>query len=379
MASTPWRASQKPELMTSNKVLKRSSPCTATNGTLILRYPTMNSRLKTRLEILRASYARVTGAPFDHFYCPILFRDEPAELCRAHLVNQAFDDSTREWTIQRADVDNFFGSRFEGKFTALSLKDALAQGENVLGDPDLRRRLKPRILAGEQEIRFFIPSADVPANVTTLFSDDPGLPPVVGLKMPSAEVDKRLADDWSIEVNLDLRLESLVSLIKAAYLTSFHLFGYRYVFSAAGCLVGYQLLGRLFESAAHLSMLEAVEQARRHFAGHWVNMVRPLLYEPLGCQGTATDGRVYVCWGGSAAPWAMIVIVRTGKRLHGVMLPVSDSVESVETFMGFLTNNNRSIKVSVAQFSKDVGRWTPKTGAFRVDWPKGVDNELSED
>ena len=47
----------------------------------------MNASDFKKLEGLRSDYQTVTGFPFEKFYCPILFRDENVELCRAHLVN----------------------------------------------------------------------------------------------------------------------------------------------------------------------------------------------------------------------------------------------------------------------------------------------------
>lgn len=46
--------------------------------------------LRSAIEKLRVDFAAEPGRPFTHFQCPILFRDEPAELCRGHIANQAF-------------------------------------------------------------------------------------------------------------------------------------------------------------------------------------------------------------------------------------------------------------------------------------------------
>ena len=60
----------------------------------------MNASDLKKLEALRSDYASVVGSSFKTFYCPILFRDDDVELCRAHLVNQAFAGVSRRWTIQ---------------------------------------------------------------------------------------------------------------------------------------------------------------------------------------------------------------------------------------------------------------------------------------
>jgi hypothetical protein len=70
----------------------------------------------TRLEELRADFARVNGKPFEHFYCPILLKDEPGELCDGHIVPEAFGKRT---IPQRKDVDNFYGAAAEADFVGL--------------------------------------------------------------------------------------------------------------------------------------------------------------------------------------------------------------------------------------------------------------------
>ena len=76
----------------------------------------MNTQVKKRLEDLRSDHESVTGSPFKHFLCPILFRDDDTELCRAHVINKSFQESDRSWTVQRADVDAWYGSMFEADF-----------------------------------------------------------------------------------------------------------------------------------------------------------------------------------------------------------------------------------------------------------------------
>ena len=79
----------------------------------------MNENFQQKLDMLNADYAQIKGQPFSHFFCPILFRDEDVELCKAHVVNQAFPEAPQDWTIQRKDVDNFYVSIFESEFVAI--------------------------------------------------------------------------------------------------------------------------------------------------------------------------------------------------------------------------------------------------------------------
>ncbi len=63
----------------------------------------------SKLEDLRRDFARIAGVPFRHFFCPILYRDDPAEICLGHIINASLTGSDRYRVIQRADVDCFYG------------------------------------------------------------------------------------------------------------------------------------------------------------------------------------------------------------------------------------------------------------------------------
>ena len=50
----------------------------------------MSEEMKAELNDVRAEFlARIDGAPFVDFYCPILQVDEPAKLCFGHIVNKS--------------------------------------------------------------------------------------------------------------------------------------------------------------------------------------------------------------------------------------------------------------------------------------------------
>jgi hypothetical protein len=80
----------------------------------------MTSESTTRsIDWLRADYARMNGAPFQHFFCPMLMKDEPAELILGHVVNEKFKDVPEYKIIQRGDIDSWYGSMLEGDFLTL--------------------------------------------------------------------------------------------------------------------------------------------------------------------------------------------------------------------------------------------------------------------
>jgi hypothetical protein len=331
----------------------------------------LNAALKSRLESLRADYASVKGAPFEYFFCPFLFRDENVRLCEGHVLNEALGVGKSIWTVQRKDVDSFFGSRFEADLTKLRYRGALG-AHDVLSDGSLRRKLRPRIFAGDREIDFFIPQGAMPDGFTTVHSTENSLPPVIGLKIHQSELEEALDADWRIEVALDLRVGSFVSLLKAAHLTQFALFGYRYVLSPAGHLVGHQLLGRLFQECETASIKDAQQYAMKELAS-CINMVRPLLETELNLRGTVLDRQILVAWSASGFPWATIIIVPAGDTLHGVMLPVGDHVEGIGTWHDFMNNDNESIAIKLGRFDPGVegGLWQLSKQSWRIQWPKG--------
>ena len=96
----------------------------------------MNGQVAARVKSLRFDFESVTGNAFQHtFFCPIVFKDERAQLCRAHVINRKFRNSDPSWTIQRADVDAWVGTLFEDDFLALEYKDVRAVGD--IADADV--------------------------------------------------------------------------------------------------------------------------------------------------------------------------------------------------------------------------------------------------
>ena len=190
----------------------------------------MDQEVQHKLEMLRSDYREVTEKSFSHFYCPILFQDQDAELCRAHIVNLAFPDSCKKWTVQRADVDSFYGSAFESDFV-----DFQYSSKHLTDDAITRllsKKLRPTVYIGEKKVNHFIASGPVPAHYTELHVNGPDGPVRLGLKI---RPDETLSTaEWRIAIEKDVRLAALVSMLKAAHLTLFEMLGYRYALSAGG-------------------------------------------------------------------------------------------------------------------------------------------------
>ena len=326
----------------------------------------MNEFVAAELMKLNQDFTEVMGKPFTHFFCPILFRDEDTELCQAHIINEAFANSTRECTVQRKDIDNFYGSRFEADFVDMArFKDTPFL--EILADPFLSKRFKATVLLNGNPVEHFYPTSEVPEkfSIVQVADSDPSSP--FGLKMQVSDVVAAVGGKWEIEVSRDLRLPMLVSTIKAAHLSLFKILGYRYAFSSSGYFIGHTVLREFFLQNQKVRKREIYSKALQFFRAY-VHMVRPVISTTFGAQGTITDRMMFMCMGGSGNAWAFIVLVKTGEQMHGVMIPTFQDVDQVDAYLGFLSNSNSSIQVKTCHFEGD--KWNVSLGTMPMDWPK---------
>jgi hypothetical protein len=324
----------------------------------------MNVATQVKLERLQADYVQVHGRPFVHFFCPVLFRDEDVSLCQAHIVNQAFPGSAKNWTIQREDVDNFYGSAFESDFLAIKYQEGLTPDE-VLGNRELSREFRPRILLDGEPISHYLSDGPVPNTFTEVkFSHSSGTVQLA-LKMHPDDTLAATNKDWQIEINRDVRLAALVSLIKAAHLTLFEMLGYRYALSAGGYFVGKDILGQFFLNNCGLSKRKIIENATAHFQ-EFVHMVRPIQSQVSGLQGTLADRQMFIC-GNPKSPWALIVFVKTSQSLHAVLIPMMGTPETAHRFISFIKNGNEQIEAVLCRFENE--EWHPQQ-SITLTWPK---------
>lgn len=326
----------------------------------------MNEFVRAELEKLNNDFSEVLGEPFVHFFCPILFRDEQTELCQAHIINKAFPSSTRECTVQRADVDSFYGSRFESDFVDVA-KFKRRSLLGILADRSLSKRFNATLLLNGNPVEHFHPTGKVPESFSRvqIGNLNPAMP--LGLKMHASQVIANANEQWEIEVSRDLRLPMLVSTIKAAHLSLFKMVGYSYAFSASGYFVGRMILGEFFLQNHTIRKRDITIRAHEFFRDY-VHMVRPVISTTFGAEGTITDRMMFMCMGSSGVAWAFIVLVKTDEQLHGVMIPTLQSADQVDAFLGFLNNTNSSIQVSTCRFAGD--KWEVSQGTMPMTWPK---------
>lgn len=170
----------------------------------------MNKNVKNKLPYLLKNYTEVTGKTFSTFFCPLLLIDEDVEIILAHIINKSFKDSPRSWTIQRKDIDNFYGRVFESEFLKLEFKYSNINRQDLLFDKKLNKKYSTKLIVEDEEVEYFhsnkkrIPNCE---KITfkdgrTLFIKKQGLKP--NFKVYT-------------EVRFDLRLFALVSLIRLPY------------------------------------------------------------------------------------------------------------------------------------------------------------------
>jgi hypothetical protein len=323
----------------------------------------MDLEVEHKLETLRSDYREVTHKPFLHFFCPILFRDEDVALCRAHIVNTAFPDSCRRWTLQRRDVDSFYGSAFESDFVDLQYRGQDLT-DDAITDPVLSKRLRPKVYIGEGEVEHFIANGPVPTHFTEVRVNGPSGQVRLGLKIRAD--DALSTSEWRIAIERDIRLAALVSTLKAAHLTLFEMLGYRYALSAGGYFLGRNILGEFFLSNKGRSKADIIANGLSHFR-EFANMMRPVLNPPPDLKGTAADQFVFVCRCDADTPWGIIVFIKTSHLVHSVLVPVLDCEGAAARFTAFLRGEGCRIRANRCRF--DGQNWYGAKDYEFLEWP----------
>lgn len=322
------------------------------------------AHFQNKLEQLRDDHARATGAPFQHFFCPILYRDEDVPLCRGHIVPQAFRGASSDWTVQRKDVENLFGTLFESSFEVVQERGKRS-AVDALRDKDLAKKLHPKIFVDEEEVEYYKPKGPVPDQHTRIEITDGQNTVDLALKLERSELAEQRDCDWEIGYEKDVRLGALVSLLKAAHLTLFELLGYRYVRSEGGRYVGQTILGDYVDAVEHLERAAQIKRAEQHFA-EFTPLVRPVVGNTGDVRGTISN-RVMKLVGPLENLWGLLVFVRTGDSVHAVVLPTLEDAEAADTYSRFLDQPFAEIETRRAEYSE--GQWLVSRTSTLMDWP----------
>jgi hypothetical protein len=326
----------------------------------------MDTDLGAKLNELRRDFMEVQGRSFNHFFCPVLYTDEDVPLCKAHVVNKAFLNASRAWTVQRSDVDNFYGAHFESDFVLLQERQRHTP-EEILVDPRLSRRFNPQILIDDEPVGHFLAPSPFP-KAFTRFDVEAGERIVsFGLKLSPEQAAGAADKRWGIAVSKDVRVPALVSVLKAAHLTLFEMLGYRYTFTTPGHFIGRQLLGEFFLRNREETRSAVLEQAQPFFRG-CAHMVRPTL-SSQAYLGTVTDGKVLLC-GQDDWVWALVVFIKAADGLNCALIPTLHNALAIDAFTHFIVSNDETLQVALCTYNRVKRHWEQAKSRTTVIWPK---------
>jgi hypothetical protein len=291
--------------------------------------------LQSELARLREDYAEQNGGvPFNHFYCPVLFRDEPTELCAGHVVNQSLPNSCRKWVVQRKDVDGFYGSFAESGFTtALEAKGKSV--EELLENKKLRGKVPWKVSVDDRAVEFYeVHGHASPTHPQVHFQGQDGQFLTIALKATADSLPSSAT--LNVTFGRSFAAEAVASLLKAAHLTMFSFFGYQYVFSAAGQDLA-RILRDFYLQNLNASRAGQLAAARTYFK-RYAGMVIPLGgFDPDHVNGSIEDSRFMICQGSSGRPFTLGVFVRADQHM-GIVLLAPDHAEAMDTYMAFTKN-----------------------------------------
>lgn len=311
----------------------------------------INEALAKRNEACRLDYASQRGRPFEHFFCPILARDEPVEICKGHVVPRRFKTSNK-WVPQRADVDAFFGTIAEADFLAV-VRDRNKDPGTLLTSPSLRRQHRPRLECEGREIEYYTTTSPVRGHTPVSFRGEDGASCCdLALKVSFDKVRALDGKKVEIVVERDYRPAVVASALKSAHLTMFSLFGYRYVFSPAGLHLG-DILKTFFEVAHSKSRVDQIVELGSHFRG-FEAMVRPLFITGNSvAQGTISDKWVLACMNAKNQAFAAGIVVKASETdIFCVFVPGSEF--AIDTYYSFLNEPPPSIAAKFFRFVRET-------------------------
>ncbi|MCH8172570.1 MAG: hypothetical protein IIA70_04590, partial [Proteobacteria bacterium] len=162
-------------------------------------------------------------------------RDEPAELCRGHVINDKFG-TCKIWIPQRADVDSFFGSTVEADLIS-AVQDRNKNPVNLWINPQLRRKHRPWLEMDGKVLRHYFPEEDagrIKGQTLVRLENEDGVG-ICNLAVKTSQEAIIGADGRKLEliIERDYRPAVIASVLKAAHLTMFRMLLRSYAMSIA--------------------------------------------------------------------------------------------------------------------------------------------------
>jgi hypothetical protein len=288
--------------------------------------------------------------PFDHFFCPILHVDEPTTFCMGHITPEALGGKVM--VPQRKDVDGFFGAMVEADMIA-AIRNRGKPLDEILGRGAVRREMRPRFETPDgTTVGFYIPKDGqaLPAGHTpsSIHFDD-GTEIAVTMKGSREQLTRDGELNGLVEV--DCLYEATAAALKAAHLTCFRLYGYRYVFSYVGRWVALPLREFFFQHR-HTKKKDIHEALFQRFAPY-LPMLRPMCSPSGGTlpfDGSVSDGNIRHLLTGEGKVFSYGVVLRMHNDLYTVFLP--GEAEMQEIYDGFLASPPPSVCVGIGPWGR---------------------------
>ena len=334
-----------------------------------------DEEVERRLDLLNGDFNCVTGARFEHFFCPILHIDERVPLCRGHIIPDS-TETANDWVPQRADVDNFYGAIVEGDFSAV-VKDRTKSFPEIVMSSKHSQQFRPQIMLDGKVVEFFVPQSPSKFGghtpVQIIAGDNDELVGNIVVKLSPDEM-MRLADkklNWVVE--RDFRPAVTASVLKAAHLILFRMLGYNHVFSPSGLYLS-QIL-RDFYLANRQRRKRDLRVPVEDYFSKFENMILPLDPRSSRVEGTITDNVALACIGASGGIFALAVFVRAAADVFCVFLP-NDNASAVGTYFSFLNDRPRSFAAKFVRFvpatTEQQSHWEIQDGEpIRISFPSG--------
>jgi hypothetical protein len=332
-----------------------------------------SEEVERQLPFLREECTRVIGRPFKHFLCPILLKDEPVPLCMGHIINEACPNSFNGCVVQRADVDGFYGSLVESAFTTNIQARSMGGTEKALRDPAMRKKMGLKFVVDGEELEHYeYRGIAGPGHTPIDMHTGEGEPIRLVVKKTQEELDALIDKGLEIRVGKDCRMPSVVTLVKAAYLTLFRLLGYSYAVSPEGRRIGQHLLGKFFREHAGNHGRKKIQKAKKEapaFFQPYVNIMRPIdRFEGRQSVGTVEDQHGKACMTPSGKMFGLIIFVRTDIFFCAVLMPFYEDAEGEGAYNEFMQNDCPMLLVRDCKF-EDM-RLQIDTQSKESFWPK---------
>jgi hypothetical protein len=342
---------------------------------------TSEETIQRKLRELQTSYvAHTNGQNFKHFFCPTLWVDEPVKLIPGHVFNRAFKHHRRRTVVQRADVDGFYARNFEVETIDFVRKQGKTMSD-ALDDDELAKLVRPDVFIDGKPVKtYYVQQNEVPAehSVITLWNKD-GKYRLLGVHCPQDVFDEMYETGRAKVIShSDWRVPSIVSILKAAHLSFFYVFGYRYGLSAAAEFLGRQILGSFFRDNQNKPKDEVIKSAKSHFI-KFTNMIRPVFGTVPSWMKASIEGNAFFFLESSEGElYAIGAIVRTGSLVSHVYVPnfLSPNCDP-GVYHSFLTSENEEYAYRVGFVDTARGVIEIADNPQKLYWPKkdGLDFE----